>query len=334
MKHMIRVFRELGERLNKELYNIKEEEYIKLAIKDNSWFTEASIKYAIKAIIENYLHEDKIKEWVKQYNIKESITPKNIAVIMAGNIPLVGFFDLMSVLVSGNKCLYKASSKDSVLIEHTISLLKAIEPNILIEELNDTQKIDAVIATGGDNAVRLFKDIYGDIPAIYRGSKFSIAVLTGDETEIELKTITDDIFMHSGLGCRNVSMIFTPQDYDLNQLTHAFKSYKNISNKYTNNYIQNRAIMKLDGFNFVDGKFFTLTIEDQPSHIISNINIVNYTNIEAVKEWILSYENEIQCVVSTNTSLPFHIEIGEAQKPTLSDYPDRVDTLLFLTNIN
>lgn len=333
MKHMISVFSELGKRLSKTLNNIKNEEFVKLAINDNSWFTEASIKYAIDAIINNYLQQDKIEKWIDKYKIEKVNTPQNIAVIMAGNIPLVGFFDLMSVVISGNRCLYKTSSKDRVLIEYVVSLLKSIEPNILTEKRNDTSHIDAVIATGGDNTVRLFKDKYGDIPAIYRGSRFSIAVLTENETTQELKSLANDIFMHSGLGCRNVSMIFTPQHYDLNKLISAFEKNESISDKYINNYTQNRAIMKLDGFDFFDGGFFTTTMSNQSSHIISNINITNYTDIEEVKKWIIKNEDQIQCVVSRLETLPFQVNIGDAQQPTLNDYPDRVDTLSFLINI-
>ena len=333
MKHMISLFSELGERLRVALCTIENKEFVELAIKDNSWFTEASIKYAIQAVVDNYLQKNRIETWLAQYNIAEAGKAKNVAVIMAGNIPLVGLFDLISVVASGNRCLYKTSSKDSVLIEYVISILKDIDPEILVEELDDATHIDAVIATGGDNTVRLFRDKYGDIPAIYRGSRLSIAVLTGGETISELKLLADDIFMHAGLGCRNVSMIFTPQNYNLTTLTSAFKGYGAVSGKYLNNYVQNRAIMKLDNLEFFDGEFFTITREEKPSHIISNINIVNYTNIKSVEEWIESNENEIQCVVSKIDSMPFKVDIGEAQKPALSDYPDRVDTMLFLNNL-
>ena len=336
MKHMISVFNELAKRVSEGLSNKKIDKIIEEAITQNSWFNKESIEYAIDAIVCNYLQVEKIEAWVTTYKIEKAKNPKNVAVIMAGNIPLVGLFDIMSVIFSGNRCLYKTSSKDRVLIEYIIGTLKEIDPEILIEKLDDKSHIDALIATGGDNTVRIFKDRYGDIPAIYRGSRFSMAVLNGEESEEELKSLADDIFRHAGLGCRNVSMIATPQNYNLNTLCNALKcygKYNTINKKYVNNYTQNRAMMKLDQLEFFDGDFFTLTHDDQPSYIISNINISKYKNTEDIKKWILNSEDKIQCVVSNIKSMPFRIKIGQAQKPTLNDYPDRVDTTLFLMSI-
>ena len=202
----------------------------------------------------------------------------------------------------------------------------------MIEKLDDSKNVDAVIATGGDNAVRVFIDKYGDIPAIYRGSRFSVAVLAGSETEAEIELLAYDIFMHSGLGCRSVSMVFTPHNYNLKKLTISLKKYREIGDKYTNNYTQNRAIMELDGVEFLDGDFFTITKQSNQSHIISNINVISYGETEEVEEWIVSHQSEIQCVVSTIKSLPFQVGLGQAQKPKLNDFPDRIDTLKFLIN--
>lgn len=333
MKQMINIFCEVANRLRTTISGRETSDVVRLAIEENVWFSEESIKYAIDSIISGYLQRESIERWVSQYDIKEISNPHNIAVIMAGNIPLVGFFDIMAVLISGNRCMYKPSSKDRALIEHVVSLLKDIEPNILIERLDDSKRVDALIATGGDNAVRLFKSTYGDIPAIYRGSRYSVALLTGDEPVAKLKLLANDIFMHSGLGCRNVSMIFAPRNYNLKHLICLLKSYSAINDKYLNNYRQNIAMMKLDNSDYLDGGFFTMRVANDTSHIISNINIAYYDNIEDLKEWLLNRESELQCVVSEIETIPFQVSIGSAQCPELNDYPDRVDTLKFLLSL-
>jgi hypothetical protein len=253
---------------------------------------------------------------------------------MAGNIPLVGFSDLLNVLVSGNRIIIRSSSKDSQLIAVIGSILKEINPRFgdlieIVTELPD--KIDAVIATGSDNTTRYFEYRYGNKPHIFRKNRTSISILEPDITDSEIELLGEDIFAYFGMGCRNVSKVFIHNDFDINRLKANWQgwSHNGSHQAWKSNYIYNRALLQVDNQPFTDGEFFLLR---ESSNILSPITVVNferYTHSSTIESSITLNSDKIQCVTGRS-----HIPFGRAQHPGLSDYADNVDTLKFLLSLN
>lgn len=320
MKSTIDIFAELGVRLASTPQSV-----ITAAAEQNEWFCQTDV--AIDALCRQMLDREKIEQWLAAYNIAEH-TPKRIGIIMAGNIPAVGFADLMYVVASGNIPVIKYSSKDRVLMKYIVDTLQTIEPQLVIEELNDNSKIDALIATGSNTAALHFKSTYGTIPTLIRGSRHSIAVLSGDESKKQLEGLQRDIFTYSGLGCRNVSLIFAPQGFDF-QL-----SVPDMPQGYNNNYRHARAMMTMLGKSFTDlGGAITVEGKAEFPRNISQINICRYTAIEDVISWIKEHNEQIQCVVSDIKEIKSAVNFGEAQYPRLDDYADNVDVMEFLLTL-
>lgn len=319
MKSVIEIFSELGTRL-KAIPDC----VIERAIEQNSWFSH--IPTAIDALCSELLDKEKITKWLSKYTIREH-EPKRVAIIMAGNIPAVGFFDLMCVIASGNIPVVKYSSKDRVLMEYIVNTLQKIEPQLSIEQMSNSP-IDAVIATGSDAAALHFKAAFGDIPALIRASRHSIAVITGAESEKEFTELSKDVFTHCSLGCRSVSLIFAPADFEV-KLT-----LPNMPQCYKNNYIATSALMTMTGKKFTDigGALLVESSAEFPRHL-SCINICRYNGINEVKEWINTHRDTLQCVVSAEKSLPLRVDFGKAQYPGLTDYADDVDIMNFLLTL-
>lgn len=294
---------------------------------NNSWFSHSDIVRAVKAISTQMLDRAKLEEWLAAYPALPVAEPRNIGVIMAGNIPLVGFFDLLCVLAAGHACYYKPSSKDAVLIEYVVSLLRGIWPEVPAY-IFIGQPLDAVIATGGDNAVRQFRSTYGSLPSIFRGNRASAAVLDGGETREELRGLAEDIFSYSGLGCRSVSHLLLPDECDIEDLADALGRHPFPGNKYLNNFRQRSAVLRMQEVPFTDGIFFLLREDDAFPAAISEITYTRYRTPEEAKGWLDAHRHEIQCVVGCG-----HIPFGSSQSPALTDYPDGVDTMLFLSSL-
>lgn len=321
---MKRVFIELGKRLSDFG---RQEEVIRAASRANGWFTADDILYAVDAIRDKMLDETRLSDFVSTYNLPVA-TVRNVGVIMAGNIPLVGLFDMMCVLLSGHKCYVKPSSKDKVLTDFIIQQLLDIAPDIPLHYL-DRQSLDAVIATGSSNTSRYFRSRFRDLPALIRGNRSSVAILRGRETRSQLSALAEDIFRYSGLGCRNVSMIFMPADYDAEVLRRELAAYTgSINPKYRNNYLQRRAMLTMNGVRFLDGDFFVLTEGDDLSPSISEIVCRRYDSPAHLAVMLDGLEEQLQCVVSDGA---YGIAFGEAQRPELTDFADGVDPMLFLT---
>ncbi|MFR9567015.1 MAG: acyl-CoA reductase, partial [Rikenellaceae bacterium] len=212
----------------------------------NSWFSHSEIKYAMGAICSEFLDKEKLSHWMAHYPTLPHSRSENILIIMAGNIPLVGFFDMVCCLMAGHACYVKPSSKDRVLTEYIVNTLREIEPSTPIYMYTDGTRIDRVIATGSDTATIHFKSKWGELPLLVRGSRHSIAIITHDTTTEELHALTDDISLYSGLGCRSVAMIVTPKGYSLN-----LPKVKT-NPKLRNNYLESRAVMTLRGDSFCD----------------------------------------------------------------------------------
>lgn len=331
-----------NKQLNKENDNskfetIKDDLLAKLewAEVKNPWFTQDNLKLCLQQWGET-LTQENLKKWSKDLIPPEN--PKNIGIIMAGNIPLVGFHDLLSVLISGHNAIVKTSSKDDVLVEFAIDFLRKINEdlNAAIQKVDRLKNHEAVIATGSNNTARYFEYYFKDIPHIIRKNRTSVAVLTGDETQEDLKNLSTDIFQYFGLGCRNVTHIYLPKGFDTNLLFEAFFNWGHIinHNKYANNYEYNRAIYLMSKEKFLDNNFVILK-ESQALHSpIGVINYSYYSNLNQVKSLIENDFNNIQCVVN-NGFLDFTnaVDFGKTQQPSLTDYADGIDVLEFLSEL-
>ena len=308
----------------------------------NPWFTPENVSYALASWAEA-LQADKIDQWLDAYSLTDYMVPKNVGVIMAGNIPLVGMHDFISVLMAGHNIKAKLSSSDKHLLPLLGKYLTYLNPEFkdritfVDDQLRD---IDAVIATGSDNTARYFDYYFGKYPHIIRKNKNSVAILTGNETEAELSGLADDIMLYFGLGCRNVSKIFVPENYDFNLIFKALLKYKDLINyqKYANNYDYNKAVYLMSVDSDVRNTLLDngLVLLKKDIHYASPIGTVfyeAYSDIADVKKILDKDKDKIQTVVSHAAELEEAIPFGTTQQPQLWDYADGVDTMKFLTQL-
>jgi hypothetical protein len=308
---------------------------IALSQSHNNWFTPDNVHFSISSWSEA-LTENNLNQWLSAYNFIEK-EPKNVGLILAGNIPLVGFHDFLSVLISGNNVLVKTSSKDDYLIKFLANYLIALDTRfnekITFVE-GKLENYDAVIATGSDNTARYFEYYFKNKPSIIRKSRNSVAVLTGNETPEEMTLLSEDVFRYFGLGCRNVSKIFVPKNYNFDAFFNGMYAQKDVIyyEKYANNYDYNKAVFLMSNFQLLDNEF--LTIKEDTSHAspISSVFYEYYEDVNEVKARIQQDAEMIQCVVS-NGIIENSVYFGNTQKPNLWDYADNVDTLDFLNNL-
>ena len=278
------------------------------------------------------LRKDKLVTWVSKYNL-QNVNYK-VAIIMAGNFPLAGLHDLICVIITGNKAIIKPSSDDKILINFFVEYLHEEFPEtneiieIASEKLGD---FDKVIATGSNNTFNYFEYYFRDKSSLLRKNRNSIAVLSGDESENELKLLSDDIFIYFGLGCRNISKIFVPTGYDISQLKNKFNKYNYIinHNKYSNNYNYQKTIKIMNNEVFTDCDYFLMSQSKEINPPISVIYYDYYDDISQVCDLIKEKRNQIQCIV-TNLQMNNSIKFGEAQDPKLDQYADNSDTINFL----
>ena len=304
----------------------------------NQWFTKQNVKQAISAISEMLL-DDNLANWISAYNIPNKLLkPKIIAVVMAGNIPLVGFHDFLCVLISGNKFIGKLSSDDKKLLPALSELLIAIEPHFAenIKFTEDTLKnFDAVIATGSNNTARYFEYYFGKYPNIIRKNRNGVAVLSGDETPEELKALGEDVFMYFGLGCRNISKLFVPENYSFNIFFESIEEFNQIidHHKYNNNYDYYKSIFLVNSEKHLDNGFLLLTENEAFASPVSVIYYEYYKNQKELSKHLEANNEKIQCVVSNPSKNFKQIPFGKSQYPGLLDYADGIDTLEFLKEI-
>lgn len=301
----------------------------------NGWFEKHFVKDAIGAIAKQ-LTKENLTNWLSSYEINER-EQKRVGVIMAGNIPLVGFHDFICVLFSGNKVLVKLSNDDNLLLPKIAEVVVEIEPE-LKNDISFVQKLegfDAVIATGSNNTARYFDYYFGKYPNIIRKNRNSIAVIDSADSKEDLLKLGKDIFQYFGLGCRNVSKLYVPEGYDFAQFFEAiFEDYQRIidNNKYANNYDYNKAVYLLGSHKLLDNNFMLIKEDESLSSPVSVLHFEYYKNIEEVKDKLEDLKDEIQCVVSQNAAID-SFKFGEAQQPALSDYADGVDTMKFLIEL-
>ncbi len=306
----------------------------------NGWFAPDFVKYALISLGES-LHEDKLIKWTGSYR-KEFVAfsaPKTIAVVMAGNVPAVGFHDFLSILISGHKLYAKLSSEDDKLMPAIAEVLTAIEPgfNDMIEFTDGRLgNFDAVIATGSNNTSRYFEYYFGKYPNIIRRNRNGVAVLTGNETREELNALADDVFLYYGLGCRNVARLFVPSGYDFVPLMDVLAVRKEIADntKYFNNYEYNKAIYLVNGTGHYDTGNLLLTENSSFASPVSVLHYSYYQNPDSLKNELMINHHKIQCVVAGEGFVGNSIQFGRTQSPELWDYADGVDTLKFLLSID
>ena len=331
----IKAFEKLGDFLMDFCYenpnsNHPLETIIKSSSSFNGWFTSSNIRSSISAICIN-LYSAKLSSWLSSYSVPVE-AKKNVSIIMAGNIPLVGFNDFLCVLMSGHRAIIKLSSKDNRLFLPIIEELIIIEPRFEddIKLVDQLENFDAVIATGNNESFKYFEYYFKDYPTLLRKSRTSVAILTGEESLDERKALANDIFLYYGLGCRNVTKLYIPKNYDLNLLFEVFFEYQDVvlNNKYANNYDYYRAIYMMGNQNILENGFIILK-EDKALH--SPVAVLNYEYYDEKESLVLQLEElkeDIQCIVGMDF-IPF----GKAQQPNLEDYADGVDTLRFLEAI-
>jgi len=334
------------ERVDEDLQKLNKhflKEY-RICIKDaelfNHWFTEENLHFALEEW-SKALTKEQLEAWIIDYPrdyFEHDRGMKTIAIIMAGNIPLVGFHDLLSVLISGNKALIKPSSDDAKLIPFICQILVAINPEFAKQlEFAEGQmkNFDAVIATGSDNSSRYFESYFGKYPHIIRKNRSSVALLSGDESQAELEKLGEDVFRFFGLGCRNVSKVYVPQDFDIQKIFEAFYKYKYIGdhNKYGNNYDYNRAIFLMEHHDFLENGFFIIKENENLHAPVSVLHYERYQNLTSVKAKLEEQAEQIQCIVSEIEEIETAVPLGDSQKPRLWDYADNVDTLEFLRKL-
>jgi hypothetical protein len=327
------IFAELGRRLLLLGGDTRTREIIERAVETNPWFSEGGIVRAAKALSMGMLSRQALTVWLAGYPDLPVVAPRRVLIVMAGNIPFVGFADLLCVLAAGHSAVVKTSSKDTVLVTWLIEQLYDISPTIPISYYDWRQSPDALVAMGGNDAIRSLSGRYGDIPTLLRGSRSSVAVLGGDETSEQLSALADDILSYSGLGCRNVSLVFVPVGFDIGRFANALGSYPlGVNPKYASNCRQVKAILSMKGATFTDCEYCILHKELGVPSQISQINYFPYTFQEEISRWLAAHDDEIQCVVGS-IAHPRAVGFGESQSPTLVNYPDGRDTMQFLASI-
>ncbi len=319
--------KDLDSNFSQKLVNV-----IRNAELQNAWFTQEYIQCAIKEWA-NLLTVDNLSSWLQPYSF-DHFEPKKVAVVMAGNIPLVGFHDFLSVLISGHNFIGKLSSNDNVLIPFLAQELIHIEPHFesKIEfTKNKLPRFEAVIATGSNNTARYFEYYFKEKPHIIRKNRNSAVIIDGTETKEELERLGNDIFKYFGLGCRNVSKLFVPKAYNFDQFFKAMFAYKEIINhhKYANNYDYNKAVYLMSSIELLDNGFLLLKEDTQFSSPIGVLYYETYESDSKLKRRLDNAKDNIQCIVGKHPLS--EVDFGQAQAPRVDDYADGVDTMRFLT---
>lgn len=315
---------------------VTEEEYSKLRTEIskqqiyNGWFTPENVKSSLTGHGE-WLTEEKLSQWAANYSYAEK--PINVALIMAGNIPLVGFHDFLCVLISGNNAVCKLSSDDTKLLPalaaHLIEFVPELKDRITFTT-GRLPEFDAVIATGSNNSLKFFEEYFGKYPHIFRKNRTSIAILDGSETKEELQLLGDDIFMYYGLGCRNVSHLLIPEEFELSRFFEGVFPHSEVINhkKYGNNYDYNKAVYLLNQHALLDNNFVLLRETDKLFSPLAMVHYHRYKDQAEIDRYLKHHEEDIQVVIGHG-----HIPFGEAQYPGLTDYADGVDVMKWLSGL-
>lgn len=328
-KKRISAFSELGNYILENPDSLQE--IIQKSYIYNNWFTIENSISALQNIAVNFLNQEKLSVWKSSYkNVKSG---KSIAIVAAGNIPMVAFHDVLCVLISGNILQLKLSEKDKYLIPHLLQKLIDIEP-VFKEYIFFTERMtnfEAIIATGSNNTASYFEQYFGKYKNIIRRNRNSVAILTGNETENELELLGNDVFNYFGLGCRNVSKLFVPKSYDLMNLKQAWKKWSQVlmnHNSYRNNLDYQRTLYLMNQTPLQNIDFVNI-VENKSLHSpISCLHIERYETKSEVENFIESENENIQCIVGEN-----YLAFGKSQQPELNAYADNIDTMNFILSI-
>ncbi len=329
-----------------------DKELLQLAEAHNGWFTADSVMTTFKSWGES-LRDEHLITWFSHYELHDAVagsSGKRVGLILAGNLPLVGFHDILCSLVAGHDVAIKASSGDLILPQRVVHELEAIEPKLkgritFVE--GKLGKVDAVIATGSSNTMRYFDSYFGHLPHLFRAQRTGVAVLDGSESEDELKALGDDIFTHFGLGCRSTTKVFLPQDFDLDRCFGAWVSWGDLAmnNKYANNYDYHKAIWLLNRDELIENGFLLVKEDEQWVSPVGSLFIERYQELDSIVDKLSGYRDGLQVVTSRSGAIQFkssltlqspqisQTNLGMAQFPALDDYADGVDSLEFLLDL-
>lgn len=322
---------ELLERLGQYMQANDEawQEAKKRAVLVNAWFTEESVAIAEQNILQEMLQPGKLRPWLASYTLPAAA--KKVGIVMAGNIPLVGFHDFLCGFVSGHRLYLKLSSKDEVLLRHLVGMLTEWEPAVAQQVIfSDLLKdCDAYIATGSNNSARYFEQYFARFPHVIRRNRTSVALLDGTETDEELQLLADDVFLYYGLGCRNVTQLWVPEGYNFDRLLAVFGKYDALmlQHKYKNNYDYHLALYLLNRVPYLTNDSVLLVENALPFSAVSVLHYRFYKD-KAELTGNEALRNDIQCIVG-HGQVPF----GQSQSPGLGEYADGVDTMAFLCSL-
>lgn len=334
-ENLIESFSGLGFIINNLNENDLESLYFK-ANAENPWITRESIELALKGIAK-WLSIDVLSDWLSNYPDLPSNNPKNVGLILAGNIPLVGFHDVLSVLISGNKAITKLSTKDTVCMDYLRNELVNINSEFesLWIKTEFIKGIDAIIATGSDNSARYFNQYFSKYPHIIRKNRTSIAVLNGHESDDDIINLGKDVFTYFGLGCRNVTYLLLHDSIDPARILRIFEHFDYVKehNKYMNNYEYYRSIYLVNQQMHYASDFLILKEGEELFTPVANINYRMYSELAQVNDFIEIHKDSIQCIVSNQNLTGKEISFGKTQDPDIFDYADGLDTLKYLESL-
>ena len=303
---------------------------VERAVAENSWFTPRDVIASLRAISADMLSPHALEQWLVRYPGLPVASPRSVLVFMAGNIPAVGFADLLCVLAAGHRAVVKYSSRDTALMEYVVSLLteefdiKTYDPA--------TDSPDALLAMGSDSTAAMLQQQFGAIPRLIRASRTSVAVLTREESDAQLAALCEDICRYDGRGCRSVSRLLVPSGYDFTPLKRALTQVE-VSAKWRAVYTHNRALALMSGAEVVDAGVALLQPSDEAPMNIATLHYTEYSNHAQAVEWIAERDSEIQCIVAASFDHPRCVPFGMAQHPSLTDYPDGIDTMAWLSTL-
>lgn len=322
--------------LNNDLFFDGFQHQMKLAQENNTWFTKENILFSLESW-SKALTKENLSKWISGENLPSINTEKKVAIIMAGNIPLVGFHDFLSVLISGHSVLVKQSSNDKHLLPFLAKFLEYADTSFKGKISFTEEKLegyDAVIATGSNNTARYFEYYFKDKPNIIRKNRNSVAVIQGNESVNDFENLSEDVFRYFGLGCRSVSKLFVPRNFDFDLFFKGmYKQNEIIHNqKYANNYDYNKAVYLMSEFDILENGFLMIKEDTSYASPIASVFYEYYDNPVDLKIKLHEDVDNIQCIVAKNF-IENEVKFGQTQQPELWDYADGINTLAFLSTI-
>jgi hypothetical protein len=339
LEERIVLFSELGKKIKTQLDTEDFQETLGYAKSKNGWFTVDNLRASLVSIIDKYLNRKELDSFVASYPTTyfEPSAVKKVGIVAAGNIPLVGFQDLIHVILAGHSAYFKPSSQDEILIKYIYDELLKINPAIsdriiLADKLND---LDAYIATGSGNTSRYFEYYFSKKPNIIRKNRTSVAVLDGSESRTDLGNLGNDIFSYFGLGCRNIAKLYVPKDYDFTVFFESIEYWNTIlmHSKYNNNYDYMKSIYLVNGVQHLDNGFVLLKEDESLASPIATLYYQTYSSKSEIAQILEDKKSEIQVIVSDESFSSNTFGFGESQTPALADYADNIDTMQFLSTI-